>query len=257
MRPLPKLLLTELRTQVARLEKAQPPAGQAAVLPFGVTPLDSWLPEGGLRLGGLHEMSDAGPGVEHGSAATLMAAGIMARTVGQVLWVISERDLFMPGLQGAGLQSDRVLLAEAGKDTLLVMEEGLRSPGLAGVVAEIRGRLSLTASRRLQLAAERSGLLAIALRRSRKHDDPAMGEPSAALTRWRIHALPSPPVLAHAPDTPGLGPPLWRLDLTRCRGGEAASWIVEACDAQGYLHLATDLADRSPAAQPARQLAAG
>jgi hypothetical protein len=33
----------------------------------------------------------------------------------------------------------------------------------------------------------------------------------------------------------------WRLELIRCRGGEAACFDVEACDAQGRLALPADL----------------
>jgi len=56
-----------------------------------------------------------------------------------------------------GLHPDRVIYAEThrGSEVLAVAEEGLRQKGLAGVVAEV-ARLGLTASRRLQLAAEES-----------------------------------------------------------------------------------------------------
>jgi len=47
---------------------------------------------------------------------------------------------------------------------LLAMEEGLRHADLAAVVCEMSGRFGLTASRRLQLAAEASGVTAFALR---------------------------------------------------------------------------------------------
>ena len=183
--------------------------------------IDAALPAGGLTLGALHEAAGAGPDTEHGAAAALFVAGILARQPGPVLWVVEHADLFAPGLAGAGLHPDRVIYAEAGKPdaVLQAMEEGLRLPGLAGVVGEVGGRLTLTASRRLQLAAETSGTIAFALRRSRKHDDPALAEPSAAVTSWRLAALPSPPPLPHAPDTPGLGRQRWRLDLVRCRGG--------------------------------------
>jgi protein ImuA len=116
--------------------------------------------------------------------------------------------------------------------------------------------LGLTASRRLQLAAEASGVVAFALRRSRKHDDPALAEPSAAVTRWRIAALPSGPPLPHAPDVPGLAQGRWRLDLVRCRGGEARSWTVERCDAAGRLGVVADLADGQAAPAPPRRHAA-
>ena len=130
------------------------------------------------------------------------------------------------------------------------MEEGLRNRGLAGVVAEFSGALGLTASRRLQLAAEHSGVTAFLLRRSRCFDNPVLLEPSAAVTRWRVATVPSGPPLANAPGTPGLGRPRWRLELIRCRGGEAHSWIVEAFDATGRCRLVADVADRPAAAEP-------
>ncbi len=249
--------LHELRSQVARLERATGRKALESVQLFGLPQIDRHLPGGGLSLGALHEVAGAGPDTEQAAVAALMVAGLVARMQGQVLWVTAQRDLFAPGLASVGLHPDRLLLSEAGKDVLLIMEEGLRHAGLAAVVGEVGGRLSLTASRRLQLAAEQSGVTAIALRRSRRHDDPIHAEPTAAVTRWRVQAIASPPPLAHAADTPGVGPPLWQLDLTRCRGGVPATWIVKACDAQGYLHLAADLADRPPASQQRLRIGGG
>ena len=241
--PLPARL-HDLRARIAGIERAYARAAAAPVLPFGHAAIDRALPGGGLALGALHEAASAGPDTEHAAAATLFIAGILARLEGPVLWVVQQPDLFAPGLAGVGLQPDRILFAEAGKSVLPAMEEGLRHAGLAAVVCEFSGRLSLVASRRLQLAAEQNGVLAVLIRRSRSFDDPALGQPSAAATRWRVAAVPSPPVLPHAPATPGLGPARWRLDLTRCRGGEAVSWMVETCDATGRLGLVSDAADR-------------
>jgi len=209
-------------------------------VPFGVPAVDEKLPNGGLALGALHEIAGAGPDTEHGAAAALLTAGILARMTGPVLWVMEHADLFAPGLAGVGLHPDRVVFAEAGKEVLASMEEGLRHAGLAAVVGEIGGRFSLVASRRLQLAAEQTGILAVALRRSQKFDDPALREPTAAATRWVVAAVPSPPVI---PGVPGVGRARWRLTLLRCRGGETGSWMTEACDATGCLSLVADLAD--------------
>lgn len=225
-------------------------------LAFRHAALDAHLPGGGLAFGALHEMAGAGPDTEHGAAAALFAAGVLARSCGPVLWAVERHDLFAPALAGVGLHPDRLIYAVAGKPAtvLLVMEEGLRHPGLAGVVGELGGRLPLTASRRLQLAAETTGTLALLLRRSRRHDDPALSEPSAAATRWRIAALPSPPLVS---DAPGLGRARWRLDLVRARGAEPRTWTVEACDAQGRLAVVADLADGQAAPAAARYAVAG
>ena len=80
--------------------------------------------------------------------------------------------------------------------------EGLRHGGLGAVVAEV-ARLSMTASRRLQLAAESSGT---------RHRRPPLeaagrggrfGQPTASVTRWRVTVLPATPL-----PVPGVGPPV-------------------------------------------------
>lgn len=81
---------------------------------------------------------------------------------------------------------------------------------------------------------------------------PELDAPSAASTRWRITDLPFRPPLPHTPDVPGLGRPVWHLDLLRWRGAQAATIFVEARDAQGRLALPSYLADR-PAAPHCRR----
>ena len=243
-------VLDDLRQQIALLERAS--RVHRSTLPFGIASIDAGLPGGGLALGALHEAYGAGPELAHTAAAALFAAGVLARLHGPVLWCLSRRDLFAPALAGAGLHPDRVLYAEAGDEAavLAIAEEGLRHRGLAGVVAEVT-RLGLTRSRRLQLAAEGSGVVALVLRRWRRSDQPP-AESTVAMTRWQVTALPSTPLKA---GQPGVGRSRWRLELVRCRGGEAPqTWIMEACDGAGRLRLAADVADR-PAAAPTRRAA--
>jgi protein ImuA len=240
-----KETIARLRDQIARIERDDG-VPVHPVVPFGIAAIDDVL-SGGLARGALHEVAGAGPDTEQGAAAAVFLAGLLARMDGPVLWVRPWPDLFAPvfppGLAGAGLHPSRIVFADAGKDVLAVMEEGLGHPGLAAVVGELSGGLSLVASRRLQLASGQSGVMAALLRRARIFDDPALSAPSAAVTRWRITVLPSAPPVPHAPSVPGLGAALWRLDLTRHRGGLTGSWIVEACDATGRLTLAANLAD--------------
>ncbi|MPR12075.1 ImuA family protein [Microvirga tunisiensis] len=241
--------VAELRRQIERLEGS---AHARAPLPFGIAAVDDHLPGGGLARGALHEVVEAGPAAEFAGSATLFTAGIAARFRGPVLWCLTRGDLFAPGLALAGLAPDRVIYAEAGRDrdVLPLVEEGLRERGLAAVVGEVT-RLSLIASRRLQLAAEATGVTALLLRRwwtVAEKDLAAL--PSAAVTRWRIAPAPSEPVPA-----PGLGRAKWQVDLVRCRGGEPRSWILEACDAKGRLALAAALAGRPDPAAARRAIA--
>jgi protein ImuA len=238
--------LARLRAQIARIEHNGAAQTHRSV-PFGIPTLDQSLPSGGLLMGALHEVAGAGQDTEHGAAAACFLAGVLARIEGPVLWVVERQDLFAPGLACAGLHPARVVFAEAGKEVLAAMEEGLAHSGLAAVVGELDGRLSLVASRRLQLAAEHSGVMAALLRRSRVFNDPALVAPSSAVTSWRIAALPSNPPVPHVPSVPGLGRALWRLELTRCRGGQPGSWIMEACDATGHLALVAGVAHGSAA----------
>jgi protein ImuA len=245
----PHTAVQALRARLHALDGAA--RRRRAVLPFGVPVIDARLPDGGLALGALHEVAGSGNGAVDGAAAALFAAGIAARTRGRVLWCVTRPDLFAPAIAQAGLAPDRVIYVEAGdeKTLLACFEEGLREhSGLGAVVGEV-ARLSMTVSRRLQLAAEGSGAIGIAIRRlpafhrtwrkstgskpSDSTDD--FAHPTAAVTRWRVSAQPSAPL-----PVAGVGRARWRLELIRCRGGEGAAFDVEACDAQGRLALPAD-----------------
>ncbi|OYW99931.1 MAG: damage-inducible protein [Caulobacter vibrioides] len=243
--------LDALRRQVRLIELADCANGR--VLPFGVAAIDERLPGHGLAMGALHEVAGGAEGALHGAAVASFAAGILARAEGPVLWCLRQRDLFAPALAQAGLPPKRVIFAEAGDEAAILgaMEEGLKYRGLAGVVGEV-AKLSMTASRRLQLAAEKSGQMAIAIRRWRRIADAAdLGQPTAAVTRWRVSALPSSPL-----PTVGVGRPRWLLELLRCRAGEAFDIEIEACDAKGHLRLPAPVADRSASPQPGQERAA-
>jgi protein ImuA len=254
--------LRALRDRIRHIEQ---PACHG-VLPFGIAAIDEALPGGGLARGAVHEILGAGGDEEDGAAAAGFAAGILARLTGRpVLWCLKRPDLYGPGLLAHGLDPARLVLVTAPRDEdiLWAVEEGLRTPGLAAVVGEI-GRLPMVAGRRLQLAAERSGVTALLLRRWRNGEE-AVAErerPSAAVTRWRVRALPAQegddPRLRHL-----IGRPRWRVELLRCRGGVPAQWVVElgvvglgvveVADATGHVRLSSELADR-PAAAPKQKL---
>jgi protein ImuA len=237
------ITVAELRRRLEQMEK---PAGQAlAALPFGVSEVDARLPGAGLTLGHLHEVIEGGAAGEYAGLAALFAAGILARHPGPVLWCLRGRDLFAPALARVGLHPDRVIYCETWRDAevLPAMEEGVRCKGLAGVVGEVI-HLSLNASRRLQLCAGETGVTALAIRRWRNTTEKKLaGEPNAAASRWRVSPHPSP----HRFD--GLPRQHWKVELLRVRGGEAHSWILEACDAKGYLALPAALAERSAPAE--------
>ncbi|WP_077148905.1 ImuA family protein, partial [Sphingopyxis sp. KK2] len=227
-------IISDLRAKIAQIEGI---AARHYVIPFEIEAIDSRLPAGGIAAGALHELAGS-PELADDASATIFLAGILARCEGPVLWCLRWRDLFTPALHLAGLHPDRLIHVEAGSDTnvLLAMEECLRHPGLAGVVGEVR-KYTTTASKRLQLAAEASGVPAFVFRRASKAGEPAEG--SAALTRWRITASPSEDL-----GIPAIARPRWRVALERTRGGNPHNWIVEGCDATGRIALPAALVDR-------------
>lgn len=242
--------ITELRDQIERIGGVA--TRTRSVLPFGVPEIDRRLPKGGLALGALHEVAGGAHGAVDGAAASLFAAGIAARTGGKVLWCYSQADLFAPALAQAGLGEDRVVFFEASNDDTILgcCEEALRHGGLTAVVGEV-AKLSRTASQRLQMAAEATDTIAIAVRRwKRQVDARDLGSPTASYTRWRVTEINSAPLPVR-----GIGRARWFLELMRCRGGDCAEFEIEACDAKGFIALSSDLADGSAAADDRRSAA--
>jgi len=255
--------LAALRAQVRTIE-SQARRDARECLPFGIEAIDARLAGGGLARAALHEIAGAKAGLADEAAACLFIAGLAARQAnkagpkagadpkGTVLWALKRRDLFAPGLAQAGLAPDRLIYAECGcdEDVLAVMEEGLRHGGLAAVVGEI-GRAAMASTRRLQLAAEAGGTMALMLRRWRRNGEDPLGLPSAAATRWRIGCVPS----ALLP-VPGVGRARWEVMLVRQRGGEPFEWIMESPDAEGRFALPPHSGHRSAAAGAGEKRAA-
>jgi len=233
-------IIADLRDRIQHLEGAV--GRPKASLPFGVADIDAHLPGGGLAYGALHEFAGGGTGTVDGAAAALFVAGIAARTQGKVVWCLARPDLFAPALAQVGLHPDRVIYVEAIREEFVLesFEEALRFGGLGAVVAEVV-RLPMTASRRLQLAAEGSGTIGLVIRRWRRQTEAGdFGHPTAAATRWRISLLPTEPL-----PVPGIGRARWLAELIRVKAGESANFFVEACDGQGRISLFSDTADGS------------
>ena len=243
-------VLKQLRETLSAMET--PGFRKRPALPFGIEAVDSRLADKGLRLDALHEIAPAGSDMAEDCAATLFIAGIAARAWGPVLWVVRRRDLFAPGLSQVGLSHKRLIYAEARDDAelLAVMEEGLRHRGLGAVIGEAK-RADMTATRRLQLAAEGGRTIALLMKRHAREGQDPIGTPSAAVTRWRIACAPSTPL-----PVAGVGRHRWRVELARQKGGEGFTQILEACDATGRCALPAKLADRSAAAGGAARRAA-
>lgn len=237
----------EMRLQVARARVAAMGAGVAPirdVLPFGDLRIDGVFPGGGLPLGRWHEVAGEGLEIETAVSAAAFIAAVATPLAarGAVVWVMRRDDLYAPGLCGLGFPAPSLIQVHVRGETesLIALADALGSAGVAAAIGEVEA-VNLTAGRRLQLACERGGATGFVIRR-RPFGGGARGEAagSAAATRWRIAPAPSEP----APGEMGLGPPRWRVDLERCRGGRSGAWIMEKSDGPYPLCVVADLGDR-------------
>ena len=228
-----------------RAEIAQGDVRAGPVLPFDVDAIDERLAGRGLAAHAVHEVAAATSSLSDDAAATLFIAGIAARFAAAdgatIVWAVTRFDLYAPGLEQAGLPPSKMLHVEAREDhdVLALVEDAVRNGSLAAVVGEVK-RASMTATRRLQLAASEGRTPVLLLRRWRRAAACPMSEPSAAATRWRIACAPS----ARLP-MPGVGRPRWSVELARQRGGVSFSTIVEGCDATGRLAPPATVLDRA------------
>jgi protein ImuA len=234
-------LLSDLRTRISGIERAgdtgrkAKEAKEGSVISLDAADMDEALPGGGLARGRLHEVAATGgkgkgARLEGDVAALGFAAALVGRSAGNngsVLWCSNRKSLYHagglhgPGLSAFGVDARRLVLIDGADDTqvLWAMEEGLRS-GVLGAVAGEVGNLTLTASRRLQLAAEAGGGLGLLVRVNTKKTAKTV---TAATTRWEVSVSDG----AGIDRSEEQGQARWDVRLARCRGGSERRWQVE------------------------------
>ena len=175
-----------------------------------------------------------GPSLREVFAATATDGGVTGFVLAHlapgetVLWAQdhqSRREAGRPSIAGLtwmlGGMPDLLLLdVNQPRDVLWVMEQALGCPAIKTVVGEVWGDprvLDFTATKRLAMRSEESGVAAWLVRRG------ATADLSAARERWRIASLPSPP----QPDDPHApGAPLWQASLFRTRFDTPGEWVA-------------------------------
>jgi protein ImuA len=254
--------LDDLRTRVRTLEQGG--AAERPVLPTGVAEIDAVLPGGGLAVGRVHQITGGEDGFAGPATAftAVLAARLSSRddghtASGTVLWIVqrstADDTLYAPSLASFGLPPERLVVARARDEAevLWTMEESLRCAALSVVTAQVR-RVDLTAGRRLQLAAEQSGVTGFLLPSLHGAGWQAPGKTSAAAatTRWQVESAPgehlSSTLASDILASNILGPVRWTVTLERCQGGIPRAWLVEWNDATRNLAVVSALPDRPP-----------
>ena len=140
-----------------------------------------------------------------------------------LLWIQDRMAILESGrVHPPGLGAADLIHVEArdARDALWAMEEGIRCAALSAVVGEIWGdprALDFTATRRLAVAAERSGVAAFLIRLG------GHANLSGARMRWRIASAPS---LENELDPRAPGAAAWDTELFRARGHLPGRWTV-------------------------------
>lgn len=194
------------------------------ILPFGLPALDACLPQGGLSLAAIHQvtpMAGADGPAAFGFIAALLGRLPPGRPV--IFVALSDKRSVQDRLHGHGLNSlgfdpARVIIVGTADETqaLWTMEEALRSGVPAAVTGMAGAKLDLLAGQRLHLAAGDSGIPLLLLRPAKLPDV------NVAMTRWLIGAAPA------ARDRFGLATHWrWHVRLERCRNGRSGEWLVE------------------------------
>ena len=157
-----------------------------------------------------------------------------------LLWVQDRMAILESGrIHPPGLPSQDLIHVEArdARDALWAMEEGLRCAALSCVIGELWGdprALDFTATRRLAVASERSGVPCWLVRLG------GTANLSGARMRWRITSAPS---LVNQLDPRAPGLPVWDAELFRARGMPPGRWSL-AHEADRF-HLVAEPRDRT------------
>ncbi|HET7411951.1 MAG TPA: hypothetical protein VFJ18_04735 [Pararhizobium sp.] len=221
--------LSRLREEIARIEGQTKrftslKESTEKAWTFGFPEIDEALPEEGLSTGLLHDFfPEQKQNFTAVAAFVLRLLGRLPRR-GPVVWCqgrFAAREygrVHAPGLLKERFKPERfvfVTLPHA-RQMGFVLEEALKMAPVAAVVGE-GPPLSFTETRRLSLIAGRSGVPCLFL------NTEAVVEASAARTRWRVKPVPGP---GDAIDPKAPGPPAWRLELIRARGGRPGAWEI-------------------------------
>lgn len=185
------------------------------------------FPNGQFPLGCVHEFQAFNPedmAASRGFISSILSNLLQEKNI--AVWISSQRDHFPAALSKFALSPDLFLFVKHNneKELLWVAEEFLKYDQLTALVAEFRN-VDFTASRRFQLAVEKTRATAFVLR-----TDAAKINNNASVSRWQVKSIPS-----DNHDLPGVGFPAWEVSLQKMRSGKPLSVELECRN--GKLHL--------------------
>ena len=164
MEPMPTPALEALLASEPAIWRGRERRARGDGIPSGYAALDAALPAAGWARGSVTELLTEAHGI--GELSLLLPALRALSGAGEWIAFVNPPHLpYAPALANAGLRLERLLIVDSGRDedTLWAAEQLLRAGSLAAVLAWT-ARTSAARQRRLQLAAEHGGSLAVVYR---------------------------------------------------------------------------------------------
>ena len=196
---------------------------EASVSSAGCSALDDLLPAGGYQAGSVIEYLRAAPACGASTLVWAAAAAAQRTSAGYVVVVDTQHNVYPPALLSHGIDLSRVIFVrpQSQADALWSVDQALRTPAVAAVVAELE-RIDDRSARRLQLAAESGAGLALILRSAARRQQPSWAE-----VQWLVHSG-------------------WLVQLARVRGGRAGQSVcLELNSLTGQLSAVSSSSVRS------------
>ena len=209
-------ILRSLKKQILLLEGFKEPV-LTEETKFGR--INESFPNGVFPFSALHEFFCFNK--EEATATSGFIAGMLSSRLhkgNSIVWISLSHQLFPPSLKWFGIQPHQVLFLHVKKEKEVswAINEALKCSSLSAVIGEMPG-MSLTASRRFQLAIEDAGVGCFVIRSNPKN------LLTTAVSRWHVQ-----PIHSKVEDNfPGVGHPHWRVKLLKVRNGKTGSWDIE------------------------------
>lgn len=211
-------IIAHLQKEILLLQGFKPASNDATNW-MGLEHIKNAFPNSTFPTGAMHEFFCTG--LETVSASAGFITGILSTLLkqqGAIIWIGSSRLIFPTALKVFGIAPEKIIFINLknDKDKLFVMEEALKCDSIAAVVGQIN-EISLTDSRRFQLAVEHSKVTGFLLRQHPKNLT------TSCVTRWQI----TPRASDEESGLPGVCFPKWNVQLLKVRNGKPGQWHMQ------------------------------
>lgn len=212
-------IIAGLKKELMTLQGIRP-ALDNALLNERLGPIKTAFVNQSFPLGAIHELiSSSHEDIACSSGFLSAIISVLMQKKGVSIWISLNEQWFPPAFNAYGIDAGQIIFIRAPKekDIAWITEEALSSEAVAAVVSEMKD-MSFTTSRRLQLTVEKSKVTGFIIR-----TDPKQIHATSSMARWKISSLPG-----YIPTgLPGVGFPVWNVELLKARNAKPASWQVQ------------------------------